>query len=66
MQMDFGVIDRGYGWIFPKRDHLNVGLFTVRPSLPQASQQLAAYCEARLGYRPSAPFHAAPVPYGGR
>jgi geranylgeranyl reductase family protein len=66
MQMDFGIIDRGYGWIFPKRDHLNVGLFTQRKSLPQASRQLTAYCEARIGCRPEAHFHAAAVPCGGR
>ncbi len=30
---DLGVIPAGYGWVFPKRDHLNVGLyrFTRRP-----------------------------------
>lgn len=26
---DFGGMARGYGWIFPKRDHLNVGVFSV-------------------------------------
>jgi flavin-dependent dehydrogenase len=66
MQIDFGVVDRGYGWIFPKRDHLNVGLFTLHRSLPEAAGQLAAYCEARLGCRPSAPVNAAAIPYGGR
>ncbi|HTV14788.1 MAG TPA: geranylgeranyl reductase family protein [Acidobacteriaceae bacterium] len=25
---DFAPVRRGYGWIFPKRDHLNVGLYT--------------------------------------
>jgi geranylgeranyl reductase family protein len=25
---DFGVMPRGYGWIFPKRDHLNVGVYS--------------------------------------
>ncbi|PWT74367.1 MAG: hypothetical protein C5B46_04195 [Proteobacteria bacterium] len=25
---DFGSMPRGYGWIFPKRDHLNVGLYS--------------------------------------
>jgi len=66
MQVDFGVVDHGYGWIFPKRDHLSIGLFTLDNSLPKAAQQLAAYCEARLGYRPNAPFHMAAVPCGGR
>ncbi|HSM59255.1 MAG TPA: geranylgeranyl reductase family protein [Longimicrobiales bacterium] len=26
---DFGGMPRGYGWIFPKRDHLNVGVFSA-------------------------------------
>jgi geranylgeranyl reductase family protein len=26
---DLGGMDRGYGWIFPKRDHLNVGVYSV-------------------------------------
>lgn len=25
---DFGGVPRGYGWIFPKRDHLNVGIYS--------------------------------------
>ena len=26
---DFGGMPRGYGWIFPKRDHLNVGVYSI-------------------------------------
>ncbi len=29
---DFGGMPRGYGWIFPKEDHLNVGVFSIFPS----------------------------------
>ena len=29
---DFGGIPRGYGWIFPKKDHLNVGVFSIYPT----------------------------------
>jgi len=25
---DFGAMRRGYGWIFPKRDHLNIGVYS--------------------------------------
>ena len=25
---DFGAMPRGYGWVFPKRDHLNVGVYS--------------------------------------
>ena len=28
---DFGALPGGYGWIFPKRDHLSVGLFKAIP-----------------------------------
>lgn len=31
---DFGVVPGGYGWIFPKRDHLNVGVYS--PSAPRS------------------------------
>jgi flavin-dependent dehydrogenase len=26
---DFGAIPRGYGWIFPKQDHFNVGVYSI-------------------------------------
>jgi geranylgeranyl reductase family protein len=29
---DFGGMPRGYGWIFPKTDHLNVGVFSIFPT----------------------------------
>jgi geranylgeranyl reductase family protein len=28
---DFGTLQGGYGWIFPKRDHLSVGIFKAIP-----------------------------------
>ena len=31
MLFDFGGMPRGYGWIFPKKDHLNVGVFSIFP-----------------------------------
>jgi flavin-dependent dehydrogenase len=39
---DLGGMDHGYGWIFPKRDHLNVGVYSARAGhhLPQ---QLARF-----------------------
>lgn len=27
--LDLGGMERGYGWIFPKKDHLNVGVFSI-------------------------------------
>jgi len=31
MVFDFGGMPRGYGWIFPKKDHLNVGVYSMFP-----------------------------------
>lgn len=32
MLFDFGGMPRGYGWIFPKKDHLNVGIYSIYPT----------------------------------
>jgi geranylgeranyl reductase family protein len=29
-QFDFGLIPKGYGWVFPKRDHLSIGICVIR------------------------------------
>jgi len=29
-QFDLGLIPKGYGWVFPKRDHLSVGIGVIR------------------------------------
>lgn len=45
--LDFAGMPRGYGWIFPKRDHLNVGVFSIFGAR-QIRQSLAAFM-ARYG-----------------
>ncbi|MBV1919350.1 MAG: hypothetical protein KUG73_01605, partial [Pseudomonadales bacterium] len=41
---------KGYGWLFPKHDHVNVGLYTRRPDEVKISKaQLNQYVQARLG-----------------
>lgn len=45
-RFDFGLVPAGYGWVFPKADHLSVGVLTTRrggASLPESYRQ---YCEA--------------------
>jgi len=37
---DFGAVEAGYGWIFPKRDHFNVGVYRFRKTA--ASRDLRA------------------------
>jgi flavin-dependent dehydrogenase len=40
---DLGGMERGYGWIFPKRDHLNVGIYS-----PLGGRQMRAQLDAFL------------------
>ena len=64
---DFGVIPRGYGWVFPKDDHWNIGLYTLDKHKTLRSD-LARYIAAK-GFRatgdPLATFAAHQFPYGG-
>ncbi len=49
MQFDFGAVDRGYGWLFSKGDHVNIGLYTSDPARRIGRAELAAYAQARTG-----------------
>jgi flavin-dependent dehydrogenase len=64
---DFGAIARGYGWVFPKRDHWNIGLYTLDKS-KNLREALVVYI-AKKGFRvrgdPLATFEAHQFPYGG-
>jgi menaquinone-9 beta-reductase len=64
---DLGAIDFGYGWVFPKDDHWNVGLYTLGKTR-NLREQLMAYMAAK-GFRvktdPLASFEAHRFPYGG-
>lgn len=46
---DLGAVQRGYGWIFPKRDHLNVGLYTEAGGEKLDRAELMAYVGTRFG-----------------
>lgn len=60
---DFGAIPHGYGWIFPKRDHLNVGVYS-----PLGARGLRRHLERFLacyeGLRPAwrGPFQGFAIP----
>ena len=49
MTFDFGCVDYGYGWLFPKSDHVNVGLYTCSAYVPLSKNALRDYCEHKLG-----------------
>lgn len=40
---------QGYGWIFPKRDHVNVGLYTEARGEKLTRERLLAWIRERLG-----------------
>ncbi len=65
LTFDFGVVGQGYGWLFPKGDHLNVGIYTRRPEEVQFSKDhLREYVQRRLGIRGDAIEHLVGFPIG--
>lgn len=65
---DFGAVEQGYAWVFPKDDHWSVGLYTYRRGLKDLRLRLCRYLEAK-GLAPpdlsALQFHAHQVPVGG-
>ncbi len=49
MTFDFSQTAGGYGWVFPKRGHLNVGLYTQRSDGRIRRKDLDAYVDRALG-----------------
>jgi geranylgeranyl reductase family protein len=47
-RFDFNVIEAGYAWVFPKRDHLSVGILSMRRRSPDLHAMLERYLE-RVG-----------------
>lgn len=46
---DFGTLPWGYGWIFPKHDHLNVGVFRNWPGRRASRRQLLRFIRQHPG-----------------
>jgi geranylgeranyl reductase family protein len=44
---DFGLIPEGYGWIFPKRDHLSVGVLSASRRVKHLKPYFSAYLAAK-------------------
>lgn len=66
LRFDFNVAKKGYGWLIPKADHINVGLYTRRPDEhPISKTQLQDYTEALLGTREIDELLGFPVGTGG-
>lgn len=64
---DFGTISGGYGWIFPKRDHLNVGVYRTWPGKKASKKHLLRFIDQHpmLHRDRISDIRAFPVPLGG-
>lgn len=62
---DLTAAKRGYGWVFPKGDHANVGVFSQRELSARLRRDLDAFVALRGlgGWRSEGPF-AFPIPVG--
>jgi flavin-dependent dehydrogenase len=49
VEFDFGVVESGYGWIFPKDNHYNVGLYAKSKSSSLSKDTLKDYLLKKLG-----------------
>ena len=49
MEFSFGCVDYGYGWMFPKADHVNVGIYTCNSDVSLSKGQLFDYARNKLG-----------------
>lgn len=66
LRFDFNVAKKGYGWLIPKGDHINVGVYTRRPDeYPLSKTQLQDYTEKLLGTRDIDELLGFPVGTGG-
>lgn len=65
---DFGTLLGGYGWIFPKRDHLNVGVFRNWPGKKTSKKHLLRYIHQHPSLQDLSilDLRAYPGPLGGR
>ncbi|MCH8543018.1 MAG: geranylgeranyl reductase family protein [Alcanivorax sp.] len=66
MRFDYASQAGGYGWLFPKGDHINVGLYTHCGTRHAVSRErLLAYSSERLGSDALEAIHGYPIPVRG-
>jgi geranylgeranyl reductase family protein len=62
----FGKVQNGYGWLFPKRDHINVGIYTWDDGVTLSKEQLRTYSLDRIGTDKLEQTVGFPIGFGGR
>jgi geranylgeranyl reductase family protein len=65
VEFDFGIINAGYGWIFPKDDHYNVGLYTKSNPSSLSRNALKGYLLKKLGNESLTNLVGYPIGLGG-
>jgi flavin-dependent dehydrogenase len=62
----FGATPHGYGWLFPKGDHVNVGLYTIDDDPSLSKEALRGYTRERLGTDAIEGVTGFPLGFGGQ
>ena len=65
MGFDFSRVAGGYGWVFPKAEHINVGLYTLRSDVRITRQDLVDYSVRRIGRPVPTRITGSPLGMGG-
>jgi geranylgeranyl reductase family protein len=65
VRLDFGVVPRGFGWVFPKGDHFNVGIYTYDGRFSLFPRQLRWYAQASLDRSDISQIVGCPIGMGG-
>lgn len=52
LTFDFASVRDGYAWIFPKEDHLNIGLYSLSSAANLTRSLLLSYVKGRVGADP--------------
>lgn len=66
MELNFGCVEFGYGWVFPKGDHVNVGLFTNSEDTRLSKDMLRTYSRVKLGTDDVRGIVGFPLGFGGK
>lgn len=66
VHFDFGVIPYGYGWIFPKKDHLSIGVLTTSKKIKNVKHYFTSYLKKKglSNFREIEPLSSHLIPCG--
>ncbi|MBU0973586.1 MAG: geranylgeranyl reductase family protein [Proteobacteria bacterium] len=65
MEFDFSLPGKGYYWIFPKGDHINIGIYSITGNPALKQRQLAEYAQKRFGSNRLSAVKGYPIGVGG-